>query len=621
MKNKNSIRNSLRRLLVLSTLCLSILSLSPLVSAQDSGPFFPYVLPPGYAMDSVSDVDEITGNVTISGRLDPNKNYVSMDINGYPATLTYSSGPVGAPVLTFDLVLPASSDYQVNLYDANSNSVVVNYSAPDAIIDSAVQVVVADHFLTDVGPALSALLMDLDLTDVLNIDANECVIDTWWLIGCDFYLDELGLNGTPTINISFTPTDGSELTVNIDMEIPESVIATRIKKSFWWGYHDTTITTSDISVSLQIGLAATDDQSVKFILDEPSDVHISFGHMDVDSNSLAAHLIPLFKDAAALIINNHVVNIAGPYLAGLDIPRIPINLPIDIDGDGNNDAEFAINMGVELLDVLAGGDGVAQLGGSITSAAVAPGNNTLGVRRIGGMLPTASEVISPTDLQTSIAVDYVNQLLLAVYQSGIEESLAISLKVADLGSVGEILALVGYGPDTVINIAMNLNNQPEIIVNGDSEFPLGLLASIANLDIVMSTQKDGVEEVLLDMTADALLKTSIGAEGDGKLDIELDELVAVNVPTVHGGVLVDLLGDPLAVAISIWQQLPGLMDQLEPIIEELADSARIELDMGEVLGEWLDATFPSVPVAGYITDTGVSDDNTYMNIGIGIDFP
>ncbi|MFV8820030.1 hypothetical protein [Haliea sp. E17] len=96
--------------------------------------------------------------------------------------------------------------------------------------------------------------------------------------------------------------------------------------------------------------------------------------------------IPLFKDAIADLVNNHLVEVGGPFLAQLPIPALPISLPLDIDGDGTDDAEFDIELAPEVLDVLPGGDGQAVIAGSISSATVAPGREVLGSRRIAGSL-------------------------------------------------------------------------------------------------------------------------------------------------------------------------------------------------------------------------------------------
>ncbi|HET8711955.1 MAG TPA: hypothetical protein VFM32_11305, partial [Spongiibacteraceae bacterium] len=67
--------------------------------------------------------------------------------------------------------------------------------------------------------------------------------------------------------------------------------------------------------------------------------------------------------------------------------------------------------------------------------------------------------------------------------------------------------------------------------------------------------------------------------------------------------------------------LPNVTKEYEPMINQLLNAPRLELDIGKMLSNWLHTTFPSVPVAGYVTEAGVSDDESYMQIGMGIDFP
>ncbi len=63
-----------------------------------------------------------------------------------------------------------------------------------------------------------------------------------------------------------------------------------------------------------------------------------------------------------------------------------------------------------------------------------------------------------------------------------------------------------------------------------------------------------------------------------------------------------------------------MVAEYEPMINDLLNVARLELDIGQTLNDWLNAEFPSVPVQGYVTETGVSDDTSYMELGLGIDF-
>jgi hypothetical protein len=555
--------------------------------------------------------------VEIQGKVDAAQGITSLDINGY-TTSTFDGK-------AFSVLMPQASDYQFNLYGAPGEYQVVNYSDTTVPVDSAVQIVVGNQLLADVGPALGTLLTDLDLNDVLGIDPEECVVDTIFLLGCDLYLEELAIHGTPDIDLSFSPVDAQELTVNIHVGIPEAALSTKIRSALlFWTYRDTTITTEDINLDFQIGVKATENQSIKLVIDEASDVHLSIGKMHVDSNRLAPHLIPLFKDVIALIINQHVANIAGPFLDHLPIPAIPINLPIDIDGDDVNDAEFAIKMGAEVLDVLDNNDGLAVLGGTISSTTVVPGREVIGTRRIGSNAPPPATLTAPTDIDAALAVDLVNQVLTAVYQSGIEEKLAIGLTVADLGDFGLILFnLFGYSLEDPINARLSFGSAPILLANNSSMYPLGIDTGLTKLRLLLlDFDEDGNEEVLLDFTTDVVIDTSLGAESDGSLHLEFTDFLTLSDLEVNGGKLVDEFDFPReALAYLLTIALPGLVAGLEPTINDLLNSVRLELDIGETLSAWLDTEFPSVPVEGYITETGVSDDESYLSVGVGIDFP
>lgn len=562
-----------------------------------------------------SAIDPETNLLQVQGRIDASQNFTSLDINGYSANMLDASN--------FSATLPASETYQLRLYGDTGEYQLIDYAATNQAVYSAIQVVVGNQLTTDLGPALGRLLTDLDLNAVLGINSNECVVDTFVLRGCDLYIKQLAMVGTPDVTLSFTPENNGELTINVAIDIPEAVLQTKVKRAFWWGYRNTTITTRDIDASFQIGVKPTSNQSIKLVLDDASDVNLAIGNMSVSSNALAPHLIPLFKDTIAAVIDRHLANVAGPFLALLPIPAIPLSLPVDIDGDDVNDAEFAINFSAETLDVLADNDGLAVLSGSISSATVKPGREVLGTRRIGGALPGAEPVTAPTDISANIAVDLVNQVLAAVYQSGLEEKLSIPMPMSSLGDFGIILVYsFGYSFDDVVNIGLSFGTAPEMLANSDSQYDLGIDASLNQMRLILSTPREGGEEVILDLTADALIDTSLGAETDGTLHVEFNNLLALNNTVVTGGTLVEDFGFPPDVlSILVGSALPGLVTRLEPTINDLLNVARLELDIGEVLSGFLDAEFPSVPVEAYVTEAGVSDDDSYLNVGVGIDFP
>ena len=277
-------------------------------------------------------------------------------------------------------------------------------------------------------------------------------------------------------------------------------------------------------------------------------------------------------------------------------------------------------MNAQLLDVLANGDGQVVLAGSIRSALVAPGRDVIGSRRIDGSIPNAEPVTAPTDVRANVAVDLVNQVLTAFYQSGLEEKIALPMKVKDLGEFGLALQFLGYDLEDDLNVRTRFGSSPELQVNNSSQFPLGLDLGIPNMRLQMAVVRGDDEEVIMDLNSDILVDTSLGAEGDGRLLLEFSNLLALNDVIINGGTLADAL-PPEVMADIIALALPALVSDFEPVINDLLNAVRLELDIGEVLNNWLNAQFPSLPVAGHITETGVNDDETYMTVGVGIDFP
>lgn len=552
-----------------------------------------------------------SGSLLVQGRVEAAAGVASMDINGVPVSSFDGT--------SFDATVTPASAYEINLYKLDGTSEQIVYNDPAAKVDTAIQVLIGNPFMGDLGDAMGRLLADLDINAILGISPGECVVDTWWLIGCDFYIDKLGIEGTPDINMWFTPGDGKELTINLDVTIPKAVLSTRVKRSYWWGYDRSTFITRDIRLFVQIGATATKNQSVKLILDDPSDINMSIGSMSVYSINLAAHLVPLFLDGITNIVNNHLVSLAGPLLNALPIPAIPIALPLDIDGDGNNDAEFAIKMSAELLDVLASGEGQAVLAGSISSKTVAPGRQVLGSRTIPSVAPNANSLTGNTDIAAAVSVNLVNQILTAVYQSGIEESINLDVTFGTLSLLNQLGQQVGYGPDDPLRISLQFGAQPELQADSNAMYPLGLEMVLPAMRMVMAVPKPEGDEVIIDLTADFGVDTSLGTDGDGKLFLEFQGLLSMDNVEINGGTLTSVIPEAilkasisLGVELAVWE--------FYPMISELLNSARLELDIGEVLGDFLNTEFPSVGMAAYVSDADVSDDESYLEVGLGIDF-
>ena len=571
-------------------------------------------LPPGIIIESVSPVDPVSGNVQVSGSLDVTRNYTSLDINGY--TPTSFDGKL------FAFELPPAAEYRIHLYDAAGGSQSLDYSAPGTAIRNAIQVQVGKQLLADASPALETLLANLDLQALLGVDPNKCLLDINWLMPCDLYLKQMAIQGTPDIRLGFTPDNGKRMNIDIAITIPQATLETRTRRPFLWSYNNSRLVVRDISVAIQVGVEATSRQSIRLVLDRPSDVRMAIGRITVGTNNISADVMPLFKNAITGFVNTQLVNIAGPLLSKLEIPGIPLSLPLDIDGDGADDAQFDLNISAELLDVLDNGDGVAALAGSIGSATTLPGRDVLGFRRVPGVLPATNGVTAPTDLLAQVHVDLVNQVLMSLYQSGLEQKLALPMKVSDMGSFAPTLVALGYAADQTVNIHIAFGAQPELLVRNDALYPLGLQVFLPKARmLVAAVNADGSEAPLIDMIADMSVATSLGADPDGTLHLEFQDLIAMDIRDILGGDLGTLFPpEPMKAIIAF--ALPQMLTQFEPMIAELLNAARLELDIGQLLNDFLKTNqFQSVPVQGYITETEVSDDEAYLGVGIGIDFP
>ncbi|WP_237444516.1 hypothetical protein [Sinobacterium norvegicum] len=574
---------------------------------------------------SILSVDNNADNtVTINGKAGPWQAITDLTINGYqPLNYIPQSDPsiTGPEAHIFSLTIPAADHYQIVSYDMLQGTRSADYASADTAIENAVQLAISDQFMAEVGPVVETLLEDISLTSLLDIDSNECIYRQYSWQRCGLYLREAGINGRPDVSVFFTPASNNELTINVAIHIPEAALHTRVKRPFWWGYRNTRIAAKNVDVFAQIGVTATDNQSIKLILDDPSDIALHIGKLDVDSNTIAANMIPLFKNSITTIINKHLVNVVGPILNHVALPEIPLSLPLDIDGDGNNDAVFDIAMHANQLSADNNNTGIVAIGGaiSVSEENTAQGREILGYRVIEGELPNA-DLANNTDIQASLAVSFVNQIVAALYQSGLEESIAIPLKVSDLGSFGEALGIFGYAIDAPMNFEIAFGGLPEITLSNDAVNPLGLQLVAPELRFKMIIENAAGEmETALDFEMDVAVATSIGAHADGKLDLDFNDILAMNITTLYPSTISDLGGPQTAPLITFGLQM--MLQEFAPLVEDLTNSARIDLDLGALLNDLLKTNdFSTIPATGYITEADASDDNAYMTIGIGVDF-
>ncbi|ROS04778.1 hypothetical protein EDC56_0291 [Sinobacterium caligoides] len=575
-------------------------------------------LSPSTGVSILSVSENADNTVTINGKAGPTQAITDLTINGYqPSDYTPSVAP------TFSLTIPASDHYEVVTYDQIEGTRSADYVSGNTSVENAVQLAISDGFLTEVGPVVETLLEDISLTSLLDIDSNECVFQLRSWRSCDLYLREMGINGRPEAHIFFSP-NGDELTINIGLTIPEVALETSIKRQWWWGYRNTRIAAKNVTVTAQIGVTATDNQSIKLVLDDPSDIFLNIGALDVNSNTVAAKMIPLFRGAITTIVNNHLVNLVGPVLSKLEIPEIPLSLPLDIDGDSVNDGVFDIALHANKLSVTDNSDGVVSLGGSISVSKenTAPGRSILGYRVIEGELPSP-ELGSNTDIKASLSVSFVNQIVAALYQSGIEEKISIPLKVGDLGSFGGMLANLGLGYtlDSPMFFEIGFGGLPEITLVNDAANPLGLQLVAPELRFRMLVDNGaGTIDNLLDLDMDIAIATSLGAHADGKLDIDFNDILAMNITKFHPSLIPSQGGEEYSKVI-VEVGLIMMLDEFAPMIEELSNAARLDLDLGSLLNDLLKTNdFASIPATGYVTEAETSDDNAYMSIGLGVDF-
>jgi hypothetical protein len=352
--------------------------------------------------------------------------------------------------------------------------------------------------------------------------------------------------------------------------------------------------------------------------------------MSVTSNTLAAHLVPVFKDAVAALINAQGANLLGSHLAKLPIPVIPETLAIDIDGDRQNDAGFALEMDIQSLDVLGEGDAYALLGGTINALTPLAGREVLGSRRVGGLQPQPSPVAAPVDLQARLKVDFVNQVLMAIYQSGADQEIGLTVKVEDFGSLAYQLIAVGVAPGSDVDIAIDLGGAPEMLVNGLGGHAMGLEALLPRASLSVTAPTPDGEQLMIAFTGDFWLDTSVGANPDGALLLEFGDLLKSDVSAVSGGLIYDRIsGLPEETVHDLLAALVvSVARQFEPIINALLAAPRLELAIGSALTAWLSTDFAAVQAGGdkveagmSAVETGVSEDDGYLAVGLDIVFP
>lgn len=560
-----------------------------------------------------------SGNVTITGNLKPSLNYTNLSINSNTATITDNK---------FSVTLPAASNYDLVLVDANSNSTSLTYKSSDTVVNQALQAVVGDALLKGIGPAAGTLLTDLDLMKVAGLSPTKCIVDTWLLWGCDMYITEAFLGGKPDLALGFEDTGSDELTVNADISLPQVVLNTKLKRAWWWGYDYIRLDVRDTDVKAQITARATENEGLKIVLDEPSDVNLQIGQINVQSNNLLARLIPYFRTAITSIVNSHLVDIAGPILAKYEIKNIPLDLPLDLNADGKNDAEFAINLGFNKFDVVGSDDGLVRLSANMKSKTVKEGRDAIGSRFIGPGYYAEEGVTAPTAVKASLLQDFANQLLLAVYQSGLDESLNIKLRVDQMGNFGALFGQAGFTGEDMINIAIGFGSLPELVLKANGKNPATFDVSLPNATVSLASDRIPFDNIpktedgkgyLLEFDSNIMFSISLGVNSDGSLAIDFPNLLAVSNVNTTGGFFREGLESIIDQVVTA--AFPTFGNAFEGILGDFLKSPSFKLDMGELLnGAIKDANFPSVPVTVGVTEADVDNDEKFLDLGIGVKF-
>lgn len=474
-----------------------------------------------------------------------------LTINGVGATIT-NGHDFSASVRPTDI-------YRLSATDASGQTGTIAFAAPQHRFDPAVALQVNNSIFDLVKPLIEDALGNLDSTSLINA-GQRAPLGT-----AEIAMSRLDINkgGEPSIDLRFVPIALTSairpMIIEVGVRIPTIGMGVQVyKKAGILPQLDFDADLSGVNVTLQLTLSVDDADQLKLGLTSSAPFNLTLSDITVNRFDIScfssgclstADLWNLLFDNASAraalqtLLNKGLASTLAARLAQLELPKVPLNLPLDTDNDGDTDTLISMGMAPSLLTTDAWGDSKAEFAGRIyvpNQFLSANYHGALGSVYIDtGAAPAFDRTASngrEYDLGIALPSNVLNQALLSLYQGGVLDRVAMTMKPAELGSMGTLLSAVGVDAGADLRMRLVPGAVPYIALDhvAAAGKTAGIEFHLDNTIIYMDVKKAGDADfsVMLAMVADIRASLQLGMDASNFLALDTNELVAMKVVSI-----------------------------------------------------------------------------------------
>jgi len=571
----------------------------------------------------------------------------TLTINGVAADLSDSHN--------FTAEIPYADIYRLVATDPFQTGS-INFAAPQHRFDPAVAMKVNNSIFNLVKPLINEALANFDSSTLLDSSQRVPLGKTASSNELAVTRIDIDESGEPSIDMHFVPADLKSsqrpMLLNVDVSIPKADLGTSVYKAHGIDpLFGVNIHIFNVKVTVQLVLTVDDTHHVKLAPGSKKPFTIGFSRVvpefapndDCSSNMfcsvgvdvvnfILAKLSDIANVQTALLdfLNDALAPNIAMALAKLDLPNIPTQIPLDTNNDGSTDTQLTIDMSPSQLTTDAVGNSNIEFAGSFF---VAPQflpttyRGALGSVYVDtGDAPAFDRSTSDGrefDLGIALPSNILNQALLSLYQGGVLDQISLTMKPADLGSMGSLLSAVGVDAAADMRMRLVPGAVPYIALNHATAAgkTAGLEFHMDNATIYMDVKKAGETEfsMMLAMTADIVANLQLGVNGNF-IDLDTDDLMAMDVVSVlpqglaaPGSAFASML-TPALIESQIGDAV-GTLLKTDTLSDTLQKTMRIAVTMAQDSNVLLQLPYD---IGIILRDVRVDDSDTYLMLQLDL---
>jgi hypothetical protein len=579
------------------------------------------------------------GTLNVSGVARDAAPVNNLTINGVAATIT-NGHDFSASILPADL-------YRLSATDASGQTGAIAFAAPQHRFDPAVALQVNNSIFDLIKPLIDEALGNLDSTSLINA-GQRAPLGT-----AEIAMSRLDINkgGEPSIDLRFVPIPLTSATrpmiIEVGVHIPTVGMGIQVyKKAGILPQLDFDADLFDVNVTLQLTLSVDDADELRLGLTSSAPFNLTFSDITVnrfDVSCFSSGCLStadlwnlLFDNASAraalqTLLNKGLASSLATQLAQLDLPQVPLNIPLDTDNDGDTDTQISMDMAPSLLTTDAWGDSQAEFAGRIyvpDQFLSANYRGALGSVYVDtGAAPAFDRTASngsEYDLGVALPSNVLNQALLSLYQGGVLDHVAMTMKPADLGNMGTLLSAVGVDASAELRMRLVPGAVPYIAL--DHVATAGISAAIKlhldNTIIYMDVKKadDADFSVMLAMVADIGANLRLGMDASNFLAFDTNDLVAMKVVSIlpqglaaPGSAFASML-TPAVIESQIGDAVSALL-HTDTLSDALHKTLEISVTMAQDSNFLLDVPYDMGII---VREIGVDASDTYLTMQLDL---